>query len=397
MRKLSAHYIFTGTGRVLEKGIITLTDQGIVAEIIDTNGLLQEQSGLEFYSGVITPGFVNAHCHLELSHLKGLIPEKIGLPGFLNQILQLRTSDELKVVEHARNADAKLAANGVVAVGDVSNSNLTHSVKYNSKIVYHTFVEALGFSPKRAIKAFTEAANLLNELQSIGLAGSMTPHSPYSNSTELFALLSAKAIETRSILSMHSQESSEEDELFRFGSGAIYDHLIDNHHLDLNSFQPTGNSALESVIEFLPTGNHVLLVHNIHTTQKDLDTIKNIRSLKQTWFVVCPNSNIFIEDRLPDLELLRKNKVQICIGTDSLASNHKLSILEELITIQAHFPDLSFAEMMIWATRNGAEALSISDWAGTIEVGKKPGINLITGMDLPNLRLRGNSQVKKLI
>ena len=112
--------------------------------------------------------------------------------------------------------------------------------------------------------------------------------------------------------------------------------------------------------------------------------------------MLCPDSNLYIENRLPDIELFRKNKLQICVGTDSLSSNHQLSILGEMKTIQSHFPTILFGEIVIWATRNGAEALEMNDWAGTIEIGKKPGINLITGMDLQHLQLLPQSKVKRL-
>ena len=147
----------------------------------------------------------------------------------------------------------------------------------------------------------------------------------------------------------------------------------------------------------LPKDNKLLLIHNILTRQKDIDLIAKTRSLNKTWFVLCPNSNIFIEDRLPDIELFRKNELKICLGTDSLSSNRKLSILDEMKTIQNFFPLIPLGEIVSWATRNGAEALEMDDWAGTIEPGKRPGINLITGIDLKQLQLLPNSKVKKLL
>ena len=397
MRKLSAHYIFTGSGEVLVKGIILLNDDGIVSEVIDTNGELDEIAGLEFYSGVLTPGFVNAHCHLELSHLRGIFPEKTGLPGFLNNVVNHRNVEEKKVTEAALKADFELWKNGIVAVGDVSNTNTTFPLKSKSKIAYHTFIEALGFSPQRAKKAFEWARHCFNEAQALGLAVSVVPHAPYSISKELFQKIGEFAVDHRSVISMHSQECSGEDNLYQSGNGAIARHLTENLNIDLSNFRPTGKSALESVINWLPADNKLLLVHNIHTDQKDIDLIKKTRDLNKTWFVLCPDSNLYIDDRLPDIELFRKNKLQICIGTDSLSSNRKLSILEEMKTIQSHFPAITFSEIVTWASRNGAEALDMSDWAGTIEKGKKPGINLISGLEMQHLQLLPHSKVKRLI
>jgi len=397
MRKLSAHYIITGTGTILSKGIIVLTDEGVVTEIIDTNGELDEKAGVEFYSGVLVPGFVNAHCHLELSHLRDIFPEKTGLPCFLKNVIQHRNLEENKVIDEAHKADFEMWKNGVVAVGDISNTDLTFQLKSKSKIAYHTFIEALGFSPHRAERAFAWAKYCFGEAHSIGLRASIVPHAPYSISKELFDLISEFAKNQNSILSMHSQECSEEDALYRTGDGEMMRHLTENLALDLSSFKPTGKPALESVINWLPRNNKFLLVHNIRTTQKDIELIQKTRSIKDTWFVLCPGSNLYIENRLPDIDLFRKNHLQICLGTDSLSSNHQLSILGEMKIIQSHFPGIPFSEIVIWATRNGAEALEMDNWAGTIEIGKKPGINLITGMDLQHFSIQPSTKVKRLI
>ena len=397
MPRFSAHYLFMGNGTILEKGIIVLTDQGVVADIIDTGGQLDERAGVEFYSGVITPGFINTHCHLELSHLHSAFREKSGLPEFLKNVAAQRNQEEAPVLSGAASADSELWRAGVVAVGDISNTNATFAIKSKSKITYHTFVEALGFSPQRAEKAFGLASRCYDEALEMGLSASIVPHSPYAISKELFDKIASFAISKNSILSIHSQECTEEDDLFRSGNGGVYRHLTENLNLDLSSFSPTGVGALESVIGWIPTGNKLLLVHNIRTGQPDIDLISRTRPLSETWFVLCPESNLFIENLLPDIELFRKNKLQICLGTDGLCSNHKLSILEEMKTIQTHFPSVPLSEIISWATLNGARALEMDRWAGTIEIGKRPGINLITGMDLQNLRLKPQSRVKKLI
>ena len=397
MRKFSAHFIFTGNGTILEKGIIVLTDQGVVADIIDTNGKLEEKAGVEFYSGVLTPGFVNAHCHLELSHLRAAFGERSGLPEFLKNVAQRRNHNDPEILVEARNADHELWRNGVVAVGDISNTNATFPIKLESKIAYHTFVEALGFSPDRVEKAFGLACQCYDQAKEMGLSASIVPHSPYAISKELFDNITSFAISENSVLSMHSQESSAEDDLYRSGDGEIFRHLTENLNIDLTTFRPSGKGALESVIGNLPIENKLLLVHNIRTAQGDIDLISKTRPLFQTWFVLCPESNLFIENLLPDIELFRKNKLQICLGTDSLSSNHKLSILDEMKTIQSHFPSIPLIEIVSWATINGARALEMDSWAGTIEIGKRPGINLITGMDLQQLRLQPQSQIRKLI
>jgi aminodeoxyfutalosine deaminase len=397
MRKFSAQLILTGTGDVLEKGIIVVNENGMITDLIDTVGDLSEISSLEFYNGIIVPGFVNTHCHLELSHLRGIFPEKTGLPEFLKRILLHRGSPEEIIDEAATEADAEMWNSGITAVGDISNNRLTFPLKASSGLYYHTFIEALGFSPDRAERAFDWSYACLEEAKELGLAASIVPHAPYSISKELFIKISENAVKEGSILSIHNQESPDEDVLYRIGAGPIATHLAENLQIDLSSFKPSGKSALETILGWIPSQNNLLLVHNVWTANEDIEIISRRRALNNTWFVLCPNSNLYIADRLPDINLFRRNNLLICLGTDSLSSNRQLSILEEMKTIQEHFPETPLKELITWATRNGAEALKIDRWAGTIEKGKKPGINLITGMDLKNLQLLPHSKVRRLI
>src|SRR5690606_13924882 len=106
------------------------------------------------YAGIITPGFVDTHCHLELSHMKGVIPKHTGLIPFLQQVIAQRSADEANITQAMRAADKELYDNGVVAVGDHANTGISAPVKKDSKLHYHTFVEVLGFEPEMAGSKF---------------------------------------------------------------------------------------------------------------------------------------------------------------------------------------------------------------------------------------------------
>lgn len=395
--KFAAHYIFIGNGKFYKNGIVVTDKDGTVKEIIDTGGQPPESAGVKFYSGVIIPGFVNAHCHLELSHLRNTFPEKTGMASFLSRIVKQREIQENLIKDAAKIADAEMQRNGIVAVGDIANNPLAFDIKKESSIQYHTFIEALGFSPKRADAAFEYTKVLQQKAADYGLKASVVPHAPYSISEQLFRKIGELALEQNAILTMHNQESSEENELYQTGKGKIAKHIRKNLGIDLKSFHPTGKNSLESVLPFLPASSQLLLVHNTFTGKKELEWLHANREEGKTSLVLCPNSNLFIEDRLPDVELLRSNSLNICLGTDSLSSNHSLSVLDEMITLHQHFPDIPFGELVQWATGNGAKALRMEGQLGTIEPGKKPGLNLITGMDLQQMKLLQNSRVKRLI
>jgi aminodeoxyfutalosine deaminase len=141
----------------------------------------------------------------------------------------------------------------------------------------------------------------------------------------------------------------------------------------------------------------LLLVHNTFTKKEDLEELKKIHSAENTFLVLCPNSNLYIENQLPPVSLFREEELNICLGTDSLASNHELSVLSELITLQLYFPELKLFDLLQWATLNGAKALQVDDTFGSFEAGKKPGVNLISGIDFKMMKLTKQSKVKRLI
>lgn len=397
MRKIAATYIFPGNQPPIKNGILTCSSDGTIADISGSNEKITEQSGLEFYSGILVPGFVNTHCHLELSHLKGKIEAKTGIGGFIGQINQLRNQETENTEKAIQAADRKMWAAGTVAVGDISNSTLTLETKKSSKIYYHTFIESFGFHPSRAERAFDYAQFVQFQFKEKGLSNCIVPHSPYSVSKPLFEKIKANAIAEKSILTIHNQESKSEDEFFKNGVGAILNHLQNNLGIDTSHWESTGKSSMISILPYLPAENQLLLVHNTFTEKEDLEELKKIRSMDNTFFVLCPNSNLYIENQLPPFTLFREENMNICIGTDSLASNRELSVLAEMITIQYNFPDLKLEELIQWASINGAKALQIDNQFGSFEVGKNPGVNLISGIDFKTMKLTEKSKVKRLI
>lgn len=397
MKKIAATYIFTGKQELVKNAMLVCEDDGTIVEIIKSDKTLPEQHGLEYYSGILVPGFVNVHCHLELSHLKNKIEEKNGIGNFLRKINLLR-NEETENLERAINiADRKMWAAGISAVGDISNSIHSISTKLKSKIYYHTFVESFGFHPERAEKSFQYAKKIQAEFTGNGLIAGIVPHSPYSVSKPLFDKIRLNAQAEKSTLTIHCQESKSEIDFFKDGTGSIANHFINNLNIDISHWKPTGKRPLTSIMEFLTAENPLILVHNTFIEKADLEALKENRSLGNTFFALCPNSNLFIENQLPPIQLLISENINICLGTDSLASNYELSILSEMKTLQDNFPEIKLTELLTWATQNGAKALNIEKNYGTFERGKKPGINLIRGIDFKKLALTENSDVKRLV
>ena len=163
MRKISANYIFPVSSKPLKNGIIVLDSNNTITEIIDTGGNLKEIAKLEYYNGILVPGFVNSHCHLELSHLKGKFQEKKGLPNFISQINTQRKTELDIIHQEIQNSHDEMLKNGIVAVGDICNTSDSFAIKTSEEITYHSFIEIFGLEAKKA-KDIIQAGEKLSQL-----------------------------------------------------------------------------------------------------------------------------------------------------------------------------------------------------------------------------------------
>lgn len=374
MRKISADYIFPVSSEPIKNGSITISEDGtILALESDNNG------ATEHYSGIICPGFINTHCHLELSHLRSQVNEKTGITSFIKEIIEKRTAFSEDLIERCIvDAEAEMIRNGIVAVGDISNNNSTFKQKEKKNLYYHTFIEIFSMDSSKAEETIEKGKKLIAELTT---SGSISPHAPYTMSEELLSLINNIAEEKNSILTIHNQESEGENELFLYNSGVMFN-TFKEMGINTNLMRKTGENSLQSTLKHLNKAKKIVLVHNTFTSKEDFDWIKSNRSdfRSQLYFCTCPNANLFIENKLPDYKLFIEENATITIGTDSLASNWSLSILDELKTITKYYPEIPLQTLLLWATKNGAEFLG-QNQLGSIEKGKKPGLNLLKNVD----------------
>ena len=391
MRKFSAQYIFTNAGKPLKRGIITTDDDGVIISVADTRGALVESHSVEFYNGVIIPGFVNCHCHLELSHLKGEIEEHKGLGYFIEQVISKRDFAQNDIASAAANADMEMFQEGIALCADICNNDSSFPIKQNSRIKYINLLETFGLDSANAQKRTDEIISISKASKKHGLPFNFVPHSVYSTSLELFRTLK-KLSHANRVTSIHFMETEVESEFLSSHTGSI-----------ASTYKETGtmpslprlvkNHSDAVLNEIIPTGN-LILVHNVFA---DNATITSINKRTNLFWCLCPASNIYIEKKLPPAYMLKEENCSIVIGTDSLASNKKLSVLEELKILQNHFPSISLEELIKWATINGAAALDETSSFGSIEPNKKPGLALISEMDMVNMKLQPESFVTRLI
>ena len=390
MKSFRADYVFPVNADPIKNGVVTLDDQGRIISVSDIPPPNLKLSEIEHLKGALCPGFINTHCHLELSHLKDKLSPGKGLINFIKEIQSVRQADTATVLKAAEKADKEMYENGIVAVGDISNSNISVAIKAKSDIYYHTFVEAFSFMPDKAQETFDKAISLLGEFKNQPC--SITPHAPYSVSKELFRLIKKYSDTNTNLISVHNQETEEENKFYRYRLGGFLD-LYEHFGMDISYFKSQARNSLQSILPLLTNKQDILFVHNTYTNLKDIYFIK--RFDRKVHFCFCPGANLYIENRLPKIDLFVDQGFNITLGTDSLASNTKLCILNEMRLIQEKFPAISLAKLIQWGSLNGARYLGIDDDKGTLERGKTPGLNLITGLD--GLKIIADRKVQRLV
>lgn len=391
MKRFSAQYIFTNAGPPLKRGIITADDDGTVTGVEDSAGNLVEKESIEFHNGIIIPGFVNCHCHLELSHMKGLIPPGDGLAEFLNGFRNKRETGAENIPSCICKADNEMLREGVVLCADICNSRLTFDIKKKSRIKYISLLEIFEIDPDKAGHAIEKIMLLNNIAKDYGLPSWIVPHSAYSLSLPLFSILRAQT-ESNKITSIHFMESESEKIFLKFHDGPILK-CFKESGLKTENLETVKDHASAVLKEITPSGNLIV----VHNTYVDRITIKKVKKRENTYWCLCPNSNLHIEDHIPPLDLLIEEDCRIVTGTDSLAANNRLSILEELKTLHRFFPSVPLQDLIVWATLNGASALGEEAAFGSIQPGKKPGLLLLQDVDLNKLQLLPESRVTRLL
>lgn len=406
IRKISANKIYPITSSPIENGVIMIDDNGkiIAIDVLENH----DKTEVEFFDGIIVPGFINAHCHLELSHLNGVAQTGTGLIDFISQVIKNRNHSQ-EIIQNAIIREEKnMIASGIVAVGDISNTTDTFSQKQKQNLHYYTFVEYFDLfqeaNTENVIQQYDAVFNLLTETDKN--KKSKVPHANYSVSRKLFNVIANEAKQSvkskdcfvprndAKTISIHNQETSPENELFltKTGDFIAFYYRIGCKTDDIPTIK---KSAIHYSLEYLNKENRNLFVHNTLTTTQDIEAAHQQLNKENVFWATCPNANLYIENNLPNYKNFTETNATVCIGTDSLTSNWQLNILEEMKTILKYQSYLDFETILKWATLNGAKALGFANTLGSLEIGKTPGLVLVENME--NGKLTNSSTSKKII
>ena len=389
-QKFQADHLSNGISIIDGDYVLIADSTGQIVDIVKSGEAGEE---VHKFKGIISPGFINAHCHLELSHLRNVIPEKTGLVNFVFDIISKRFFPEEEILISIEKAEEEMLQNGIVAAGDISNNTLTISQKRKKNLHYYNFIETSGWHPDVASRRLEISKNILEDFEKYGLLSSIVPHAPYSVSENLWEKILPFFVEKT--ITIHNQETADEDVFFLEAKGSFVK-MFEMMNIDNSFFEAKKTRSVQTYFKNLSAAASVILVHNTFTEQKDLDFIDQNKSKAQlVSFCLCPNANMYIENRLPPVDLFLKNDLNIVLGTDSLASNHQLNILEEIKTIVKSFPEINTSTLLKWATSNGAKALQMDNKLGSFEKGKTPGVILIENVE--DGKINASSSVRNLL
>lgn len=345
-------------------------ESGRIKAIGKSNDYLH--SGIDLGSVAVIPGLVNAHTHLELSHLRGRVPRAKHFIEWVRSLILNRNKfhdqNNLNIEQAVIKGIKEAKESGTALVGDISNTLLTVKLMQEASLGGVVFHELLGFDTTEVKPFIREAREKIDALPVFSnIRVSLAPHAPYSVSPEMFREIRRDLDAHPDVVtSVHLGESAEELELVAFGTGAWRKEL-EILGVWTDSWKAVGETPVEYLVNLGFLDQQVLVVHGVHFREFDLSQLARLG----VSVVTCPRSNQYVGVGSPPLESFYKAGLNVAIGTDSLASASDLNIFSELFEARQIAPSVSARALLQSATVNGARALGFGKDYGSIELGKR--------------------------
>jgi len=364
--------------------------EGRIATVGRRKDVVRAHPGVEVRDlgeAAIVPGLINAHTHLELSHLHDPQAQPTSFMAWVRDLVARRGQASEEAIESAATAAVEtMISRGTVAVGDVGNGTVAGRVLARSTLAGILFHELYGFRASEAESILDAAAARLDAIESeSGLAAArgrltaaLTPHAAHTTSGPLLKALGGRATASGEVLSIHVAESEEEMQLLRDGTGAFKDFLIERGAWD-PAWKAPGLTPVEYLDRLGVLTPRTLAVHCVHLDHQDLSRLQ-ARGLT---VVTCPRSNQRLGVGKAPVGKLLASGISVALGTDSLASSPEIDVFNEIAALRQEHPGLAPVAALRIATLNGARALGLAKSLGTIEPGKLAALAVVALSD-PN-------------
>jgi cytosine/adenosine deaminase-related metal-dependent hydrolase len=320
----------------------------------------------------IMPGMVNAHTHLELSHLRERVPASPDFVSWIRTVVASRRPDSdpqaSHIVEGVQRGIDEAVRFGTAVVGDISNTLVPVALLACSPLAGVVFYELIRFNAPDPAGFVNQALRQVNALPSSDRVRiSLAAHAPYSVSPLVFrAIRQAVDGEALGAYSVHLSESAAEVEFIKNGSGPWRAFLEDVGAWN-PEWRPHGGSPVEYVDACGFLGAKAVVVHGVQMSAPDLARL----ATHDATLVTCPRSNVRTGAGIPPVARFYQSGVRVAIGTDSLASTPDLNVFAELAELRQLVPAVPASRLLESATRHGARALGFDADYGTIEAGKR--------------------------
>ena len=352
-----AGWIIVTPQTILRNGFIK-TDGDKIIEI-GQGGLSGCRDVIDHGPGVLMPGLVNVHTHLELSALKGKLPCDEGFQTWVQTLIRLRATlseDELR--RGIEKGVTELVQSGCVAVGEIASMGISRHALHNSSLAGFWFYEFLG--EDSGAPPIPELRKAFNR-RGVSVAG----HAPHTTSPTLLKKLKKAASRNGCPFSIHLAESEDETEFLQTGRGAWAD-FLKSRGIDFSGWGIPASTPFHYIDQLGLQDAQTILVHLLRASGPAFRRIAE----QGAWVCLCPRSNRNLHNRLPDVNKMRLAGVKLCLGTDSLASVSSLSLFDEMAFLSRAFPSIPALDILEMATCNGAKALGIDKYIGSLEPGK---------------------------
>jgi aminodeoxyfutalosine deaminase len=393
MRQIAAGLAFDGY-KWIKKPLIRLDDSGKIIDVGRFYPHKTEPAQTEYYNGILTPGFINAHLHLELSVSNSVFTDRSGMADFVQHVRNCR-----KQLAQPEDTDIKIQLRkirntGTVALVDVTNTGLISEILNDSALKTIIFFEYYLPNPGKLQQQKKAFCDIIRKYPDCPIFPAL--HSPYIITDSNVNVLNKIFSKPVKITSVHFMESRGEEKLYE-NSGRLYDlyRKLDDQYMPFVNRK----SLIRDVFESFSGAEKILFVHNTFISSEDIESIEYLthETNKKIGFVLCPRSNYNISGVEPPYEELRKSGFPVMLGTDSLLSVSSLSIFDELRFVHHRRPDIPPEELLKWITLNPARFFAMEDTMGSLEPGKKPGINLIHGMGVGTEHWPEGTEIKVLV
>lgn len=381
MRALHADAVVVGDGAPVVDGAVVVDASGEIHAVGRAADVLPRHAGVpvERVRGVVLPGLVNAHTHLELSALRGCVPGGAGFVPWVEHLIGSR--DELQPESDAaaiERAVDELQACGTVAVGEVTNSLAAVTTLARRGFVGCVFHEVFGVERAPLLERLAALPRMVEERlgtwPSAQLAYAPSPHTLYTTHADVVRQLLREGAEKGLRLSLHLAEHAAERRFLESGDGPIAGWYEARLKLRRDLLEWPGQSPVAFADSLGALAPGVLAVHLTDARPEELQTVAR----RGSPVVLCPRSNLFIESRLPPLISMRAAGIMPALGTDSLASSASLDVLAEARALSDRFPSVPARDLLTMVTWASARALGRSD-VGRIAPGSRPGLLAIDG------------------